>query len=70
MMTINCKIKWSIYRLEYVTAFFAYQIKDINVIFEQFLERDNELLVETGKTRENLVDATLLYSMCILYLLI
>lgn len=70
MMTINCKIKWSIYRLEYVTAFFAYQIKDINVIFEQFLERDNELLVETGKTRENLVDATLLYSMCLLYLLI
>lgn len=25
----------------------AYQIKDINVILEQFLERDNELLVET-----------------------
>lgn len=25
----------------------AYQIKDINVILEQLLERDNELLVET-----------------------
>lgn len=52
MMTISCGEKKSGQYLNVwnTTAFFfPYQIKDVDVIFKQLLERDNELLVETVK---------------------